>query len=115
MFMGVSNYCLFFLNGLPGGIDYYMMYLVEGNKLDKISEKHYNAYLNTWIRAPGILYGAFYSYQQHLCGNLCLLHAIPVVMILTWNAQYYSSLVSWSYGYHLHRPEGKGSLAADTK
>ena len=64
--MGFTNCGLFFLSGLPGGIDYYLMVLVETGQITKQVEKYYNLYLNTWIRSVGILYGAFCAYQQWL-------------------------------------------------
>lgn len=100
-FMGVTNYCLFFLCGLPGGIDYYLMYLVETKTMLKLTEKRLNRHLNSWIRSIGILYGAFICYQGWLTNMISLYHMIPTVIVLTWNAQYYNSLVSVSYGYHL--------------
>jgi hypothetical protein len=99
-FLGVCNYCLFFLCGLPGGLDYYLMYLVERQRLSKLTEKYYNTALNTWIRAPGIIYGAFVSYQAWLTQRASPLIAVPVAVVLLWNAQYYSSYVAYSYGYH---------------
>ena len=99
-FIGFSNYSVFFLCGLPGGIDYYLMYKVETGTLLSLTEKRINVALNTWIRSIGILYGVFYCYRQWLEGLISLTVMLPAAMALTWNAQYYSSEVSQSYGFH---------------
>lgn len=98
LFTGVTNYALFFLSGLPGGIDYLLMVRVELGQMDRLREKYYNQYLNTWIRSLGILYAAFYAYQQWLMGNVYTYYVWPIILALVWNAQYYSSSVSQSYG-----------------
>ena len=99
-FLGFSNYSLFFLCGLPGGIDYYLMYLVETKGFSRLKEKHYNIYLNTWLRSLGILYGVFRCYNDYLMGYINGYIAAPVILALTWNAQFYTSEVAQSYGYH---------------
>ena len=43
------------MNGLPGGIDYYLLIQVKRGKIKSIEEKKINTYLNNYIRAPGIL------------------------------------------------------------
>ena len=46
---------IFFMNGLPGGIDYFLLILVKKGKIKSIEEKRINTYLNNYLRAPGIL------------------------------------------------------------
>ena len=106
-FVAFSNYALFFLSGLPGGIDYFLMTMVESGKMDRLTEKYYNQYLNTWVRSIGILYGVFCCYQQWLMGAVQACWAWPAILAMTWNAQYYSSQVAQSYGFHA----GKQSVA----
>ena len=48
----ISLYC-FFGTGLPGGIDYMLLWLVKNNRIEKVTEKNVNAILNTYIRMPG--------------------------------------------------------------
>ena len=64
------NAMIFFLTGLPGGIDYLMLLLVKMGKMDSIVEKKYNTYLNLYLRMPGLLItsaltwaGMCYSYD----------------------------------------------------
>ena len=50
----VSVIC-FFMCGLPGGIDYFLLVLVKYELINKITEKNINRWLNLIIRMPGML------------------------------------------------------------
>lgn len=95
----LSNYCLFFTCGLPGGIDYLFMYMVTKGHMNYITEKKWNTRLNTWIRAPGIMYGAFICWQHYLLTEQSLAIHIITSLTLLWNAQFFSNLTSLAYGY----------------
>ena len=101
MFIMFCNYSLFFLCGLPGCIDYYCMHLCYSKRMKRLDEKSINTWLNTWVRAPGILYAAFFVYRQHMNGMLDLFYTAAVVITFVWNAQFWSSATSISYGYNL--------------
>lgn len=49
-FLGFS---LFFTTGLPGGIDYALLFGVRNGWVDRMTEKRVNRWLNVWIRSPG--------------------------------------------------------------
>jgi len=49
-----GNVLAFFISGLPGGLDYYMLSAVKAGKMKKFTEKRVNCSINTWIRGPGI-------------------------------------------------------------
>jgi len=87
------GYSLFFTTGLPGGIDYFMLFLVRNGWLRRETEKRINSALNVWIRSPGCVSHAgltfvlvfmtmpLYSLQWFggiLCGLLTF-----------WNGQYF--------------------------
>jgi hypothetical protein len=101
------NYILFFICGLPGGIDYYLLSLEKYNIINKLFEKKINIYLHMCIRLPGILFGAFIVYlnliynpykNYNYCENIILL----LIMILNCiNAIYFSIDVCVNYGYKL--------------
>jgi|TARA_B110000208_G_C11656639_1_gene390042 hypothetical protein len=57
--------CLY-VCGLPGGIDYLMLYLVKTNRMDKLTEKRWNRRLNMWIRCPGIVSFLPFAYTAML-------------------------------------------------
>lgn len=104
-FIYFCNYSLFYLCGLPGGVDYYMMYKVECGQMEKLHEKYYNSHINAWVRSVGILYGAFVCYLKWHLRQVSAVYAVPVIAAFLWNAQFYNRLVSWSYGYHQAKAE----------
>lgn len=91
---------LFFMNGLPGFIDYTNLILVKKNIITKTTEKKINTYLNTYIRGPGsvlILGMIFKEYQQF---NPILF--LPFFSIL-FNVQYYTRSVCINYGENIQK------------
>ena len=97
-FMYVTDSTLFFMCGLPGMIDYFCMCLCYSGWMSNIREKRINNFLNTYIRAPGILYSAFTTYRYWANGVVPWYLAVPVIGSLVWNAQHFSNLVAISYG-----------------
>jgi hypothetical protein len=49
----ILGHSMFFINGLPGMIDYTLLFLNRNNMISKYTEKRVNRILNTWIRCPG--------------------------------------------------------------
>jgi hypothetical protein len=47
------GFSLFFTTGLPGGIDYALLFGVRNGWIDRLKEKRINDAVNVWIRAPG--------------------------------------------------------------
>lgn len=90
---------LFFMNGLPGGIDYFLLMQVKRNKISSLQEKNINTYLNNYIRAPGILIltGFILPVVQI---NILTLYCIFTSYI---NAVYYNREVCVNYGEKLER------------
>lgn len=73
------GYSLFFTTGLPGGIDYMLLFLNRNNWLNRNTEKVINAWLNTWIRSPG-----------------CISHATLTLMLISVETTLFSRM--WWYG-----------------
>ena len=59
----IIDYCSFFLSGLPGGIDYVMLALVKNGRISKEVEKRVNSGINTWMRTPFGVVGAYILFQ----------------------------------------------------
>jgi len=68
--------------------------------MEQLEEKRINNKLNTYLRAPGILYGVFYVYRLYINGMVPLAPALAVITTFSWNAQYFSNAVAISYGRH---------------
>lgn len=98
-----TNFLIFFVNGLPGGLDYFMLALVKHNKLDYMKEKQLNSQINIWIRSPGILIGAYNLYLYILYNDIKI-GLIEIIFILSaffWNAQYFTYRVVANYNRKL--------------
>ncbi len=113
----MTQYALFFLCGLPGGIDYYLLTLNKYGLINKITEKKINVYLNMCIRLPGILFGTFASY-------ICLLYNFNEKMTFiqnlvlticnflnTFNVMYFAIRVVQNYGTYIEYSSRKKVLS----
>ena len=90
----ITSFSLFFLTGLPGAIDYMLLYLVKTNKINSITEKKIYTFLSAYIRAPGCTYtlaigmnGIFNYYNQEDYTKLVTL--MITIFLIFWNGQYY--------------------------
>lgn len=54
----VMNLLLFFITGLPGGITYFLLFLVGTGRFEKLEEKRLSSYINVWLRTPGLVFTA---------------------------------------------------------
>jgi len=101
--MPLWNCGAFFLCGLPGGIDYLLLFLYKMKKIDKMTEKHINVYLNNWIRLPGIIYSASlmnYGYMSELINISQHLYLIGQFLTV-FNAIYFAQRVTLNYGTYI--------------
>jgi len=92
-FMGFS---LFFTTGLPGGIDYALLFLARNGYLEKHTEKSVNTFLNVWVRSPGCAMMAALTIANRLShpSNLATISISLVSPLLTfWNGQYFMQRV----------------------
>jgi hypothetical protein len=87
------GYSLFFMTGLPGGIDYALLFLVRNGWMQKETEKNINAWLNTWIRSPGCISHATLTVQlistRSALYSMGWLGGMLVAALTYWNGQYF--------------------------
>jgi len=101
----IGNFCLFFICGVPGGIDYAMLVAVKLGKMKPIREKKINVHLNTWIRAPFLVISAFLCFvqiQQQL--NMHWFQTLArfcCIVITWWNGQFFMERIVGNY--HVNR------------
>jgi hypothetical protein len=86
--------------GIPGGIDYFMLFLVKLNFLDKLTEKRINRFLNLLIRWP-FMFLCFYIFtvnviRLNIKSNYLYLMFFGFCLHLT-NAIYYCDKVIGNY------------------
>jgi hypothetical protein len=87
------GYSLFFTTGLPGGIDYVLLFLTRNGWLSRRFEKRVNAEINVWIRSPGcVSLAAFVCVANAYNRDQSMLAATGALMTAAlnyWNGQYF--------------------------
>lgn len=73
---------LWFMSGLPGAIDYFLLWLVKMNYLNSYVEKKAYVYITTWLRMPGCVMSAVLQ-----LGIIPHLHTMRIDQIIgmVWN------------------------------
>lgn len=107
------GFSLFFTTGLPGGIDYFLLFLVRNNWLNPIIEKRMNTWLNVWIRSSGCsAHAAFvvaYTFNQSIVNqddnNLKFYASLVTACLTYWNGQYFMERVVSDYAKHSYVPK----------
>ena len=92
----IISFALFFLSGLPGAIDYMLLYLVKTNKINSISEKKIYTFLSAYIRAPGCTYTlvigmnrVFNYYNEKRLYKICNINDNYFINFLEWSILFY--------------------------
>ncbi len=86
--------------GIPGGIDYFMLFLVKLNLLDKMNEKFINRYLNLIIRWPIMFLSSYLlvlNIYHQKCNISYLIFMILAMLLHCYNAIYYCDKVIGNY------------------
>jgi hypothetical protein len=104
------GYSLFFTTGLPGCIDYLLLFLVRNGWLGRLKEKRANHFLNVWVRSPGCVSHAVIT-MIHLMNlpslSLQTLCFIPAILNY-WNGQYFMEQVVTDYAKQIPLFAGAG-------
>jgi len=109
------NFFIFFVCGFPGGVDYLLLACVKHNYIRKIDEKRWNAYINTWCRAPGIVFAGSWGFASWMEGAGVQIPWFIKLMALAlglMNGQYYGRRVVASWAVHelRHQDERKSDM-----
>tara|TARA_B110000977_G_C11085234_1_gene494441 strand:+ start:3318 stop:4010 length:693 start_codon:yes stop_codon:yes gene_type:complete len=97
------NHSLFFLCGLPGLIDYIMLFLVRNKYINKMTEKKYNKFINLWLRAPGCIAHSvltlvsFLKYKKNTATKFEYFAAMLTSLLVYWNGIYFMEQVVSDY------------------
>jgi len=90
----------FFLSGLPGMIDYFLLWCVKMKFLEKIIEKKIYLYLTTYIRSPGAVAVTVVTLPSILScqNNFLFWYGSLLIGLNFWNGQYYMMKNCIDYG-----------------
>jgi hypothetical protein len=92
-FLGFS---LFFTTGLPGGINYFFLFLVRNGWMPRLTEKGINHTIQVWIRSPGCVGQAMISLAYIFSFDTSLwmkLFGSLSSLLVLWNGQYFMDRV----------------------
>jgi hypothetical protein len=98
----IISHALFFTTGLPGLIDYTLLYLNRNNLINKYFEKRVNTFLNLWIRAPGCIMNTTMSLliitnKYNQLNTYQLYSSIIMMSLVYWNGIYFMTQVLTDY------------------
>lgn len=105
---------LFFMTGLPGGIDYILLTFVKLRWIDSIVEKQAYIVISVWIRGPGVLSAVIFGLGTILNSEIAA--GLPWYkfsgqvwncFVTYWNAMYFMHSTLSDYYRH-----GRGRVAS---
>ncbi len=102
------GHCLFFVTGLPGFIDYFLLFLTRNRLLSKDSEKYVNTWLNLWIRCPGCIMNVTLNIHTLIAhyNNLSTSELIAgsiIIGTVYWNGVYFMAQIVSDYANNQYR------------
>ncbi len=85
---------MFFTTGLPGLIDYILLFLTRNNYIHKSIEKNINTSINLWLRAPGCIMNSTLCIHSlinnyNLLSNIEIYSIIFILSSIYWNGIYF--------------------------
>ena len=98
----IISHGIFYTTGLPGLIDYSLLFFNRNNIITRYFEKRVNTFLNLWIRAPGCIMNSNMSIIAMLnnyneLNNYQLYGGIIIAGLVYWNGIYFMAQVLTDY------------------
>jgi hypothetical protein len=90
----IISHGLFYTTGLPGLIDYSLLFLNRNNIIPRYFEKKINVFLNLWIRAPGCIMNFALTIAKiinntQLLTNYQIYYSLLISSLVYWNGIYF--------------------------
>ena len=107
------DFSLFFICGLPGLIDYFLLFLVRNNWMDRMTEKKWNNSINLWLRCPGcisistLIATAIMNVEPGIFTNIEVFLIYLIIFLNYWNGVYFMKLVVSDYAKQKYIEECK--------
>ena len=94
-----TSFALFFLTGLPGFIDYALLYFVKLGIIDSLTEKYAYLLITTWIRNPGCTMCVILAFilLKQTYDKLKLIYITLSTFITFVNGNYYLMVTYFDY------------------
>lgn len=99
----ITNLYFFFVCGLPGGVDYFLLALVKEGRLAPMRQKAVSAFINIWLRGPGLTAVFAFAWAAYRSGDHEVNLAVMLLLLLLapFNGQYYLQRVVANYHFKL--------------
>ena len=92
---------LWFTSGLPGVIDYFLLWLVKMGLCKKEFERELYVHINVWLRAPGCIYATIlqlpFIYNITDYSFVEIMAKTWLMIILFWNGQFFMHITLQDY------------------
>lgn len=114
-----NNFGCFFLSGVPGGIDYFMLVCVYQGLMKKATQKKYYSLINIYLRGPSMVVYTFLGWQCIYNGTYG--PPLPMVLIVIFlhffNGQYYTrqAVATTTLYFYKQKLIKEGILPADSR
>jgi hypothetical protein len=101
----IISHGIFFTTGLPGLIDYTLLFLNRNNIVSRYFEKKINSSINLWIRAPGCIMNTSLGISQiilnyNILTNYQFNSIIIINCLIYWNGIYFMKQALVDYIKH---------------
>lgn len=101
----IISHGIFFTTGLPGLIDYTLLFLNRNNIVSRYFEKKINSSINLWIRAPGCIMNTSLGISQIILNyNILTNYQFNSIIIINgliyWNGVYFMKQALIDYIKH---------------
>jgi len=109
----IIDYLLFFMCGLPGGIDYFLLVLCKYKLISKLTEKSINRWLNLLIRMPFMMLCDWYIILNLYHGNITLRVYIWTIIgckLMLINSIYYCNKTVGNYHIRFQQHKDKKTI-----
>lgn len=105
-----TSFALFFLTGLPGFIDYGLLYFVKLGIINSFTEKYIYLLITTWIRNPGCTMCTILAFiiAKQTYDKLKLICLVLSTFITFINGNYYLMMTYFDYFNKLNKIKEKG-------
>ena len=102
----IIGHSFFFTTGLPGGIDYLLLFLVRNNIINKMIEKKINRGLNLWIRCPGCIATVVLIFiNSKQLSYIISIGSYILMIALYWNGIYFMEQSVSNYAIEIYKKE----------
>lgn len=98
------NHALFYLTGLPGAINYFLLFLCRNGFVTRFFQKQINNYLNLYIRCPGCLSHVTMCFLSIGFRNYTSVQTVLLIIqciIVYWNGIYFMNKVIIDYNKYV--------------